>query len=163
MGCQPFRIGIWNSRLASGMTSLKRSDFNSTSHRPLPALITFGRPRATSARVGTHSRVAAERGMRTSTRIRPPLFPRLCHFCRRRSRAVFGACADLRSVRKLLLQGHNGPLFTSDPWQEIALIDVVLTDWQHLAEFIQRTDLPFSGRKDMNLIKGIQNSFGFEY
>jgi len=24
------------------------------------------------------------------------------------------------------------------PWQEIALIDAVLTDWQHLAEFIQR-------------------------
>ena len=91
------------------------------------------------------------------------IIPQVVPFLSEAIQAVFGACADLRSVRKLLLQGHNGPLFTSDPWQEIALIDVVLTDWQHLAEFIQRTDLPFSGRKDMNLIKGIQNSFGFEY
>ena len=91
------------------------------------------------------------------------IIPQVVPFLSEAIRAVFGACADLRSVRKLLLQGHNGPLFTSDPWQEIALIDVVLTDWQHLTEFIKRTDLPFSGRKDINLIKGIQNAFGFEY
>ncbi len=91
------------------------------------------------------------------------IIPQVVPFLSEAIRVVFGACADLRRIRKLLLQGHDGPLFTSEPWQEIALIDVVLTDWQHLTEFIRRTDLPFSARRDMNLIKGIQNAFGFEH
>jgi hypothetical protein len=41
--------------------------------------------------------------------------------------------------------------------------DATLPDWGHFDGFIKRTDLPFSGSEDWNLIKGTQNAFGFEY
>jgi len=91
------------------------------------------------------------------------LIPEIVPFLTDAMQAVFGACAALRTVRELLLHGFNGPLWTSDPWQQIALIDATLGDWQHLTEFIKNMAWPFSGRRDMNLIKGIQNAFGFEY
>jgi hypothetical protein len=91
------------------------------------------------------------------------LIPEIVPFLSKAMPIFFGACADLRRVREMLLRGFNGPLFTSNPWQEIALIDAVLADWQHLAEFIQKKDLPFSGCKDMNLIQGIRNTCGFDF
>jgi len=91
------------------------------------------------------------------------LTPQIVPFLTEAMRAVFSACADLRKVRELVGQGFNGPLWTSDPWREVVIIDAALRDWRHLAGFINRTDLPYSGSKDMNLIKGIRNAFGFEY
>lgn len=91
------------------------------------------------------------------------LIPAIVPFLTDAMPVFFGACADLCTVRGLLVQGCNGPLWTSDPWQEVAVIDAALQDWRHLAGFLKRTALPYAGRKDMNLIKGIQSAFGFEY
>ncbi|HYG34306.1 MAG TPA: hypothetical protein VEC99_05955 [Clostridia bacterium] len=91
------------------------------------------------------------------------LAPEIVPFLTDAIHVFFSACANLRAVRELLFQGCNGPLWTADPWQQVAVIDAALRDWGHLARFIERTDLAYAGRKDMNLIKRIQNAFGFEY
>ena len=87
------------------------------------------------------------------------LAPEIVPFLTDAMHVVFGACADLRTVREFVSQGCNGPLWTSEPWQQIAIIDAALRDWRHLAGFIRSTNLPFSASKDMNLIKGIQKAF----
>ena len=91
------------------------------------------------------------------------LAPEIVPFLADAMHVVFNACADLRTVRELVSQGFNGPLWTSEPWRQIAIIDAALRDWRHLAGFIRNSDLPFSASKDMNLIKGIQTAFDFEF
>ena len=151
-----FMLGVWHEKYEAvrlrlgleptlaGADHFWQTTFNLRGHWPIP---------------GTHSgRWDANLDENPSA-----LAPEIVPFLNDAIHAVFGTCADLRKVRGLLLQGFNGPLWTSDPWQQIALIDAALSDWPHLTGFIKRTDLPFSGSKDMNLVKGIQDAFGFEY